>query len=170
MDFAIFNVLRNFLGQGDFLNIAVIFFAKYLPYFLVIGALFFIFRLKLLKSRIYALSFLALSVILARGIITPLIRFFYDRPRPFEVLSFEPLFQDFNPSFPSGHGAFFFALALAIFSLNRRWGFWFLGLALLNGLSRIIAGIHWPSDILGGIVVAVFSFFAVKKILNPYRF
>ena len=44
-------------------------------------------------------------------------------------------------------------------------GLVFIASVILMGLARIAAGVHWPSDILGGILIAVFSYFLVKKIL-----
>ncbi len=76
-----------------------------------------------------------------------------DRPRPvwadpFEVLS--------SPSFPSGHsmaGVYgyvaFGIVALAL--LPRRWpGVALITFGLLMGPSRVLLGVHWPSDVLMG--------------------
>ena len=117
------------------------------------------------ENLFFSLS--AISVILARGIIVEIIRFFYDRPRPFEALGIEPLILNNGaPSSPSGHAAFFFALALAVFFTNKKWGYWFFAGALLIGIARIFIGIHWPLDILAGAAVGLISAFLIKKILS----
>jgi len=142
-----------------------IFFAQYLAYLLVVVALFLILKEKNWKRRVYYFSLASLSVILSRGIITEIIRFFYHSQRPFVALGFKPLLYDYAYSFPSGHMAAYFALALAVFYINKKAGQWFLGLTALMGIARIFVGVHWPSDILGGIVVAVLSFYVVKYFL-----
>lgn len=168
MDVIFFRFIHSLSGQLYLLDSLAIFLAKYLPYFLVLAALIFVFRVKPFKEKVFVFVTLALSIILSKGIITEVIRFLYDRPRPFEVLGFEPLFLGMNPSFPSGHAAFFFALSIALFFFNRKVGWWFLGFSALNSLARIFVGIHWPSDILGGVVVAFVSFLIVIYLLKPY--
>lgn len=109
-----------------------------------------------------------MAIILARGIITEAIRFFYHSPRPFEALSFSALISESGSSFPSGHAAFFFALAMTVFYYGRRLGWWFFSFALVVGFARIFAGVHWPLDILGGAGVGILSGFLVHKLLKPY--
>ncbi|MCP6719912.1 MAG: phosphatase PAP2 family protein [Patescibacteria group bacterium] len=172
MDLFFFQIIHSLAGRLYFLDSLAIFFAKHLPYILVIVALIFVFRIKPLREKIFVFVTLALSVILSRGIITEVIRFFYDRSRPFEVLDFNPLILDINPSFPSGHAAFFFALSIAIFYFSafdgRRWGWWFLGFSALNSLARVFVGIHWLSDILGAVVIAFVSVLIVRRLLKSY--
>lgn len=50
-------------------------------------------------------------------------------------------------SFPSGHTAnmFCFATVLAVFYRSR--GAWFFAVAALVGVSRVLTGSHWPSDV-----------------------
>lgn len=167
LDLVLFKFLHPLAGQFQLFDMAVIFLAKYLPYLLVMAVIFFVLRHKVWKEKILVFITVALSLILSRGILTEVIRFFYDRPRPFEALNFTPLFLDSNPSFPSGHAAFFFALAFAVFYFNRKWGSWFLIFAFVNSLARVISGVHWPSDILGGIGAALFSFGVVYILLKP---
>lgn len=162
MDTAIFQYLHNFAGQGVYLDALIIFCAKYLAYALVVLfgfiAIFSTNRRKSLIMFFYA----AASVILARLVITEIIRYFYPQIRPFVALNFTPLIYDYANSFPSGHAAFFFALAMAIFFFHKKWGVvYFLG-AIIITLSRIMAGIHWPIDILGGMVVGIGSAFLVN--------
>ena len=79
-----------------------------------------------------------------------------DRARPFVALGLAPLFaHGADSSFPSDHTLVGAALAAPLV-----WRLWRLGVpllivALLAGLARVAAGIHWPSDILGSALVAL---------------
>ena len=103
---------------------------------------------------------------LTRFVFTEVIRFFYNRPRPFEVLENinQLVTHSSGGSFPSGHVAFFSAISAMIFFYHRIWGLVFLGITLFMGMGRIGAGIHWPTDILGGFAVGIFSAWLIKKI------
>lgn len=78
------------------------------------------------------------------------------QPRPFQVLErVSPLVQgsDLFQAFPSGHATFFGALATSVFFYNKKAGIIIALCAFLVGIARIMAGIHWPSDILAGWVL-----------------
>lgn len=73
----------------------------------------------------------------------------FARPRPALV----PRLDDIvNLSYPSGHAASTMAvLLLAALLLNRRWLVAAaVALALAIGVTRVLLGVHWPSDVLGG--------------------
>ena len=165
-ELSIFNSLHGLVDLSSLLNWLFIFFAQYLGYFLIIGFLVILFLEKDWRQRLYYSSFAVLSVVLSRGILTETIRFFFDRSRPFVVLNFEPLVSHaVTPALPSGHAAFYFALALAVLLINKKWGLIYLGFASLMGIARVIVGVHWPLDILAGALVAIVSFFVVKWLL-----
>ncbi len=153
-------------GWSIFTDAVGAFLAKYLAYLLGLVAVFFIFKQDGWKMRIKFFLQAALVAIVSRGILTEIIRFLYDRPRPFVALGFSPLVGESGASFPSGHAAFFFALGFVIFLINRHWGYWFLSLSLLNGLARIFVGVHYPSDILGGILIGLAAWGLVHFLLN----
>ena len=165
-DINLFNWIHGFAGWSVFTDSVGVFLAQYLAYILVIAALFFIFKQDGWKTRMEILFHSALATLISRGILTELIRFLYDRPRPFAAFGFTSLIGESGASFPSGHAAFFFALALVIFSANRRWGYWLLSLSLLNGIARIFVGVHYPTDILGGILIALFGWGLVNLFLS----
>jgi undecaprenyl-diphosphatase len=119
------------------------------------------------QMKIFSGLYICLTVLFARGFLVSLIRFFYEKPRPFNVLGFEPLFNPVSEqAFPSGHVALLFGLAFGIFLFNKKWGFWYLGFSLINGLARVFSGVHWPLDILGGILVGFISFLLVYLMLE----
>jgi undecaprenyl-diphosphatase len=71
-------------------------------------------------------------------------------------------------SFPSGHAIVFMTLAVTVYLFHKTWGKFFIGLALIIGIFRIVVGIHWPIDILVGwiigIIIAYCSVRFIKKI------
>lgn len=170
MDRLVFGFFHSIANRAVFLDGVIGFLANYLTYFLVIAVLVFLYRSKFRpREKLFALITLVLSAVVSRGIVTEVIRFFYDRPRPFDALNITPLFLDSNPSFPSGHTTFLFAIALVLFYFNRKVGWWFTALSLLVVLSRVAAGVHWPSDVLGGLVVAFVSVWTVRRLLKKYE-
>lgn len=94
---------------------------------------------------------LAAKAVLAFGI---------SRPRPFvshpDLIPF-PIHVD-SSSFPSGHTLIAMAIGASIwFSGNKKLGGWLMLLAVLIGVARVGAGVHYPSDIIGGALIAFFA-------------
>ncbi len=136
-------------------NTLLVFFAEYFPY--LVAAVFVILALWPRAASI-GWRFLIeglLAGFFARGGVE-LIRLFVHRPRPFIAdSSIIPLISESSYSFPSGHAAFFFALAAVVYLHNRRAGIWFFAAAAAIGLARVLAGVHYISDILGGALLGL---------------
>ncbi|MEW5908015.1 MAG: phosphatase PAP2 family protein [Patescibacteria group bacterium] len=166
LDLKILFLLNNLAGKSYCFDSLVIFFAKYLQYFLIF---FFIVLLIFWKykhnDKIRIILVTAGSIIISRLAITELVRFFYYRPRPFFSHNVYQLFfknsGTFSSSFPSGHSAFFFAMSAAIYFYNKKWGAVFFIASILMNISRVIAGIHYPSDILWGMIIGIASAYSV---------
>lgn len=132
----------------------IVFLASYLPYLLVGTFLLFVFLVASSRQERFKILIVAgLSVFTARFGVTELIRFFYQRVRPFDEFSVTQLLTSDNWSFPSGHAAFFFALSTVVYLYNRKWGIGFFIATILVTASRVAAGIHFPLDIVGGALV-----------------
>ena len=109
-----------------------------------------------------------LSASVARFGVGSLIRFFYHHPRPFITLSLAHLINDNTYSFPSGHTIFMFGLATATYFFNKKLAYFLYASGLVIGLARIVGGIHYPSDILGGIMLGILIGFIVYKLWKRY--
>lgn len=146
----------------------IIFAAEYLPWWTGGGALLFYFFGRDKKRELRMVTRAFAGALLARFIFTEIIRYFYARPRPFGVLENALQLIQHSPggSFPSGHAAFFFALATGIFFYRKWWGILFYALAFAISFGRVLAGIHWTSDILAGAIVGIFSAWIIKKVLK----
>ena len=165
MDYLITQQLNAFLLKYFWFDTLVIFLAKYLAYVLGIGVLLFLlinFR-KYLPMIVKGFG----AAVLARYGITELIRFLWPRARPFLEGNFNLLLERVNESaFPSGHAAFFFALSLIVYFYNKKAGILFFIASALMGVSRVFIGLHWPTDILGGVVVGLFSAWLIHRIFK----
>lgn len=164
--------LNGMAGKSPFADALFKFSAEYLQYVFI--AFFFLFLFifgfsRQDKIKLYLTAFI--SAALSRLIITELIRFFYYRPRPFIVYELNQLIAKDGSigSFPSGHSAFFFALAMAVYFYNKKWGLLFLSGAVLLNVSRVIAGVHYPSDILGGALIGIASAYSVFYIAGKLK-
>jgi undecaprenyl-diphosphatase len=58
-------------------------------------------------------------------------------------------------SFPSGHAANNMAVATVLILFYRRWGWFYLPVALSIAYARIYTGSHWPLDVLAGLILGV---------------
>ncbi|WP_058303284.1 phosphatase PAP2 family protein [Gorillibacterium timonense] len=98
------------------------------------------------------------AALLGDMLLAPLI----NHPRPFVALAFRPLIPHAaDPSFPSSHATFAFAIAFAVWFVSRRRGTVMLALALLTGAARVYVGVHYPADILGAAALALVCGIAV---------
>ncbi|MCC8051805.1 MAG: phosphatase PAP2 family protein [Clostridiales bacterium] len=87
-----------------------------------------------------------------------LLKNLFNRTRPYEVI--EGLTCIIQPaadaSFPSGHTGASFASAVAIYrNIPRKYGILLLILASLIAFSRLYVGIHYPTDVLGGLATGI---------------
>lgn len=107
------------------------------------------------KCGIYLLCVLPIASILCDEVLKIIFR----RIRPCNIYRQVPLLigRHHSYSFPSGHTMVSFAAATVLFYYNRYLGIAGYILASLIAFSRIYLFVHYPSDILGGILFGVLS-------------
>ncbi len=148
LDEKVFSFLYGLANKNQLLDWLSVFLADYLFYILILVFLWIVLKERNWRRRFYLTALTGIAIIISRGIATPVIRYFYDRPRPFVADSIEPLINHITTySFPSGHLAIFAPIVLTLWLINRRLGFWFFVGAILIGIGRVATGVHWPSDI-----------------------
>jgi len=108
------------------------------------------------KGRIVALLvviILTASDQLSSAVIKPWV----NRLRPCFALNNVRLLidQSRSPSFPSSHAANNAAMATLFSVQYKRYTIIFISIALLVSYSRIYVGVHYPSDVLGGIFIGI---------------
>lgn len=98
---------------------------------------------------------LLVDLLLCNLLIKPMVA----RTRPYDINTLIELIvkKPFDYSFPSGHTAAAFAAVSAMFFLKSR--LWIPSgiLAVLIAFSRMYLYVHYPTDILGGIIVGIIS-------------
>jgi membrane-associated phospholipid phosphatase len=149
MNETIFFFFYNLAHQSVFFDNVVIFFAIYFPF--IVALLAGIFLLFYRKSwREFFIVFISSGL---AYVCSKILKILIHTERPFvEFSNVQALFSETGFAFPSGHATFFMALAIAIFLLHKKAGYVFIFFALLIGMARIIAGVHFPIDILGGFI------------------
>jgi membrane-associated phospholipid phosphatase len=95
----------------------------------------------------------------------------WERPRPFTshaALTHVLGARTTDPSFPSDHAAAAFAIAFAVFAFSRTAGTLFLAGATFVALSRIALGLHYPSDVLAGLLIGLAAAVLVTHAGRPW--
>ncbi len=86
------------------------------------------------------------------------------RPRPFDLLRVEALIQPSSLSFPSGDAALAFGAATGLWLTWPAARIPAVLVAVAIGLSRVVVGAHYPSDVVAGAVVGVLCGIAAERL------
>jgi len=95
----------------------------------------------------------------------------YFRTRPFDDLDVSLLFYEpTDSSFPANSAAAMFGIAAAVWGINRRLGTILFVIAGTFGFSRVVAGVHYPLDVLASTLIGIliaYVVFRVRDLLEP---
>jgi membrane-associated phospholipid phosphatase len=122
-----------------------------------------------------------MALVIARLIISPLIFYFYQKPRPYQKLNYLPvgsLFGSllFSPntlrhtSYPSDHALSFAAITTVFFWYSPILGSVMILASILNGCGRVILGYHYAIDIISGWIIGIVCGCLVIYWLAPILF
>lgn len=117
------------------------------------------------KVGIMSAVALLLSLIVNNNIVKNLVQ----RPRPYMTFTdlqiLIPTPSEF--SFPSGHTSSSFAAAGVFYTnLPKKIGVPAVILAGLIGLSRLYVGVHYPTDVIAGILMGIFLSYCAEILVN----
>ncbi len=161
-DTTVYHLINGLAGHNSILDHLMIFFAKDA---LEIYALLFVIAWFALPKRDiehrHALVMAGLSGIVAL-LINVIISHIWFRPRPFTVFSKGSFTQliphSHDASFPSDHASGSFGFAAGSWGYNTKWISWtFSVIAIIVMIARVYVGVHYPTDVIGGMVVGIIS-------------
>lgn len=157
-DYHIYLFFHGAIHNRPWLNEFYLFFAKYGIIFFALAFIYLIYKRKI---NAFICTFTAMAIAFGIDFI---IMILWKRPRPFISHSNEiitPIVQGLRvdrASFPSVHTYIAFAIATSIFLYgHKKLGSLLYVLAILIAISRMGAGLHYPSDLLGGALLGMAS-------------
>lgn len=153
MDKKLFLTCYQFTKKHPYFEKCILFTGKILPQLVML--LYFIFLFLLIQTKN---SFLVQSIVVPfiTLVIITIIRKMVNRKRPFEVFPIvSAISHNKGNSFPSRHTASAFIIAVTILHYHLLWGIFFLVIAFIIGISRVMLGLHFPLDVLAGAVISL---------------
>lgn len=170
----VFLWINKRVGRYPILDMFMVFCAQYLI-FIFLGAIGLWLLLNNPEQELYFIFILG-TAILFSFIINWSIGAVAQRPRP--IREFPGITQLIRPhqtfkSFPSDHTtvSFTFALIVILVGVQALWYWVLLVLASLIAIGRVYVGVHYPRDLIGGVIVAillsVFSFWLAMHVTIP---
>ena len=141
---------------------------KYGNYTMILISILIIIFLK--KYRIVGyLTLIALTLNLLLG--DTILKDVIQRPRPYDVLEGLDIIikKSTSYSFPSGHASMAFAIVGTMSYFFKKYRVYLYTIATLIALSRIYLLVHYPTDVLVGILLGLFSSFIVVSLYNGYE-
>lgn len=159
---SLFHLINGLAGHSTLFDEIMIFFAK--DALEIYAVLFVIAWFALPKRDIehrHALFIAGLSGVLAL-VINVVISHIWFRPRPFAILPHgtytKLISHPADASFPSDHASGSWGFAAGSWGHSTKWISWtFTGIAILVLFARVYVGVHFPTDVLGGLVVGILS-------------
>ena len=125
------------------------------------------------KTRKYGVA-MVVAFLVALLLVNVLIKPGVGRLRPYVTLKDTPFWETYQThwanagshleddmSFPSGHTSLNFATFTALIAVllkdKKKWAWALMIIPLIVGITRIIRCVHYPSDVLGGMIIGILA-------------
>ncbi|OPA75233.1 undecaprenyl-diphosphatase [Paenibacillus selenitireducens] len=156
LNYALFRMINDLGKQYTYLNPAFVFIAEYLIYALALSVAIYWFTNNRTHKMMVISGILAFILAEALGKVAGMLHY---NEQPFVVLSDVNQLIDkaVNNSFPSDHTMLFFSFCTVFWLYKRSWGWIWMVIAILVGISRIWVGVHYPADVAVGIFISIFT-------------
>lgn len=157
IDTSLFFAIYSLAGReiaGDFL---IIFFGTYfifIVFIIFVCVAYLAYKKRKNTTALTPYVGALVASVVAYGVVDA-IRLFYHHLRPFVAFNIPHLLTDSAYSFPSAHTTVLFALATATYFFNKKFSYFIFVAGIVVGIARIAGGIHYPSDIVGGMILGI---------------
>lgn len=150
----LFRMFNDLGKEVMFLNPIMIFFAKYMKYFLLFGIIMYWFTRERENRIMIISSMFAFVVAEVFGAIAGAI---HSNNQPFAELSNvnQLIGHAIDNSFPSDHAIEFFSICITFLLFKKNLRYVWLAIAILVSISRVWVGVHYPADILVGAILGI---------------
>ncbi len=173
MEWTLFHAVNGLAGHSDAIDDTLEFAARSLPLLLLPLLLAFWFwpgsRIER-DARQWACLVATAAAGLALALNQVIIRL-WDRPRPFAAHDVHLLLKPSgDPSFPSDHATFVFAVAIAILLASRRLGVVALAIAVAVSIARVYVGEHYVGDVTAGALIGggmALAIYRARPLVEP---
>lgn len=174
----LFRMFNDLGKEIIFLNPIMIFFAKYMKYFLLFGIIMYWFTRKRENRIMIISSMFAFVIAEVFGAIAGAI---HSNNQPFAELSNvnQLIGHAIDNSFPSDHAIEFFSICITFLLFKKNLRYVWLAIAILVSISRVWVGVHYPADILVGAILGIIGaalcywiipqLNVIKKLLDIYE-
>ncbi|WP_338754649.1 undecaprenyl-diphosphatase [Bacillus sp. FJAT-52991] len=167
VNISLFRLINDLGKEYPFLNPTFSFIAEYMVVLLALSVLFIWFTRETDNRMMILCASIAFLCAFTIGKVSGL---FHSNYQPFvELTEVNQLIdKEKDNSFPSDHTILFFSYGISFWLFKRGWSILWVLLAALVGVSRIWVGVHYPFDVLAGMLIslasATFIYLTVPKL------